>query len=161
MRIAAPETSGVLIWRKHPELVTDRDVVGTVEQQIVGGDLCRQRRVFQPRVERRELNVGINPRQRGAGGVDLRLADGGVAVQGLTLQVGERDGVEIEQSKLADARRRQILRAQPSPPRPTTSTREAFSCSWPSKSKSRRIICRLAQHLRIAQLHAHYSPPNR
>ena len=75
------ETSGV-------ELVTDRDVVGTVEHQIVGGDLRRQRLVFQPRVERRELNVGINPRQRGAGGVDLRLADGVVAVQRLALKVG-------------------------------------------------------------------------
>ena len=72
------ETSGV-------ELVTDRDVVGTVEHQIVGGDLRRQRL------------VGINPRQRGAGGVDLRLADGVVAVQRLALKVGERDGVEIEQ----------------------------------------------------------------
>ena len=33
--------------------------------------------------------------------------------------------------------------AQPSPPRPTTSTRAAFNRSWPSKSKPRKTICRL------------------
>ena len=93
----------------------------------MGGDLRRQRRVFQPCVERRELNVGIHPRQRAAGGVDLRLADGGVAVQGLALKVGERHGIEIEQGKLADACRRQILRGGAA--QPAEADDQAFSCS--------------------------------
>jgi hypothetical protein len=72
--------------------------------------------------------VRVNARQRLAGGIHLRLADGGVAVQRLALQVGERDGVEIEQGELPDAGRRQILRGgAASPPRPTTSTRAALA----------------------------------
>ena len=150
------ETSGV-------ELVTDRDVVGTVEHQIVGGDLRRQRRVFQPCVERRELNVGIHPRQRAAGGVDLRLADGGVAVQGLALKVGERHGIEIEQGKLADACRRQILRGGAAQPAEADDQHaRGFQLLLTVKIEiAKNNLPVIAQHLRIAQLHAHYSPPNR
>ncbi len=56
------------------------------------------------------MNVRINARQRLAGGVHLRLADGGVAVQRLALQIRERDGVEIEQGELSHPGGGQILR---------------------------------------------------
>jgi hypothetical protein len=108
------------------------------------GNLRRQRGLIQQGIERDQMDVRVNARQRLAGGIHLRLADGGVAVQRLALQVGERDGVEIEQGELpTPAAARYCAAAQPSPPRPTTSTRAAFSRSWPSKSKPRKTICRL------------------
>ena len=69
----------------------------------------------------------VNARQRLAGGIHLRLAEGGVAVQRLALQVGERDSVEIEQGELpTPAAARYCAAAQPSPPRPTTQHASGF-----------------------------------
>ena len=96
------ETAGV-------ELVTNGDVVGAVQHQIVIGNLPRQRGLIQQGIERDQPDVRVNARQRLAGRIHLRLADGRVAVQRLALEVGQRDGVEIEQGELTHAGRRQIL----------------------------------------------------
>ena len=92
------------------KLVANGDVVGAVEHQIVIGNLRRQRGLIQQGIERDQTNVRVNARQRLAGGIHLRLAEGGVAVQRLALQVGERDSVEIEQGELPDPGGGQILR---------------------------------------------------
>ena len=67
------------------KLIANGHVVGTVEHQVVFGNLHPQRRVFQHCIQRIQLNVWVNARQRLASGVHLRLTDGGIAVQRLAL----------------------------------------------------------------------------
>ncbi len=127
------------------KLVANGDVVGAVEHQIVIGNLRRQRRLIQQGIERDQTDVRVNARQRLAGGIHLRLAEGGVAVQRLALQVGERDSVEIEQGELPDPGGGQILRGGAAEPAEADHQHASgfFNRSWPSKSKPRKTICRL------------------
>lgn len=99
--------------------VARRHVVGAVQHQITGGDLCRNRLIFQTAVDRVDADMWIDGAQFLPGGGDFAHADAIVAVQDLALQVGERDGVEIHQYQMADAGRRQVRRggaAQPAQP---------------------------------------------
>lgn len=126
------------------KLVANVDVVGAVEHQIVIGNLRRQRGLIQQGIERDQTDVRVNARQRLAGGIHLRLAEGGVAVQRLALQVGERDSVEIEQGELPDPGGGQILRGGAAEPAEADHQHASgFNRSWPSKSKPRKTICRL------------------
>jgi cell shape-determining protein MreC len=45
------------------ELITDSDVIGAVQHQVMPGDLREQRVLIQHGVNKGELNVGIDARQ--------------------------------------------------------------------------------------------------
>ena len=67
------------------KLIANSNVVGTVQHQMVVGNLRCQRRVIQHCIDGDQPDVRVNARQRIAGRIDLRLADGRVAVQRLAL----------------------------------------------------------------------------
>ena len=69
------------------QLVTDVDVIGAVQHQVMLRHLRGQRLVIQHRVNQGELNVGVDAHQRRAGRVHLRLANRRVAVQRLALEI--------------------------------------------------------------------------
>ena len=69
------------------QLVTDRDVIGAVQHQVMLRNLRGQRLVIQHRVNQGELNVGVDARQRRAGRIHLRLSNRRIAVQRLALEI--------------------------------------------------------------------------
>src|SRR5262249_41513793 len=84
------------------------DVVGSTDAHGIGGG--------QAGFEEVEGGLGIDRLQALLGGVQLGAADGGGTGQDLRLQVGEIDGVEIDEPEPADARGRQVQperRAEP------------------------------------------------
>ncbi len=99
------ETGGV-------KLIARRHVIGAVEHQVMAGDKCRERGVIELCVDRFDNAVRVNGGKCLTRRFHLRLTDGGVAVQHLALEIGERDGIEIEQRQPAGARRGQIRRGR-------------------------------------------------
>ena len=101
------------------KLVTHIDIIGAIHDQIVCGNLFSHCRIVQQIGDGVNDNMGIDGRQLFPRRIHFTLAYRGVAMQRLALQVGYRNGVEIEQRKLPHARRRQILAgraAQPTKP---------------------------------------------
>ena len=92
------------------KLITNSDVIGAIQHQIVMGNLRQQRRFIQQGIQQGELHIRVDAHQRRMGRLHFRLAEGGIAVQGLALQVRERHRVEIEQRHATHARSSQILR---------------------------------------------------
>ncbi|MOA23346.1 hypothetical protein D3C78_1439600 [compost metagenome] len=75
-------------------------VVGTVQHQIVGGNLCRHLFIVQLPVNGINMDMRIDGAQFDTRRINLRHANARVAVQDLALQVGERNGVEINQRQM-------------------------------------------------------------
>ena len=91
------------------------------------------------------------------------MAEGRIAVQRLTLQIGERHGVKIQQRELTDARRRQILRSRAAEPTQANHQHpRGFQLLLTIKVETAQDdLPVVAQHLLIAEFNRHYSPPNR
>ena len=141
------------------ELITDGDVIRAVQDQIVPGNLRGERVVIQHCVNQRELNVGVDARQRSPGGFHFRLAHRRVAVQRLALQVGHRHGIEIQQRHASCARRGKVLRggaAQPAQPDDQHAGRLERFLTFEIKPAQHNLAV-VAHHLLIAQLHRHVS----
>ena len=67
--------------------------------------------VIKQRIDWRNRDMWVDPRQGVTGGFHFRLPDRGITVQRLALQIGERNRVEVEQRQVADTGACQILRS--------------------------------------------------
>jgi hypothetical protein len=82
--------------------------------------------------------VRVQGEQVFGGGLDLGPAGVGGGEQHLALQVGQRDGVGVDQAQGPHPGGGQIEGGRrPRPPAPTTRTRAAFSFCWPGPPISR------------------------
>src|SRR2546430_5890465 len=88
--------------------VASREVIGPVHDDVVGGKDAQGGLRVEVLVDRDDLDVGIEVAERLGRRLDLGPADVVVTVQELALKVGGVDGVEVDDSDLADAGRRQV-----------------------------------------------------
>ena len=88
--------------------VARREVVGAVDDDIVGREDRQCVGRGQPRLVQVEAHLGVDGGDAVPGRLELGPADVGGAVDDLPLQVAEIDHVEIDQADAADARGRQI-----------------------------------------------------
>ena len=88
--------------------VASREVIGPVHDDVVGGEDAQGGLRVEVLVDRDDLDVGIEVAERLGRRLDLGPADVVVTVQELALKVGGVDGVEVDDSDLADAGRRQV-----------------------------------------------------
>ena len=95
--------------------------------------------VIQTVVDGIDANMGVDSRQLQAGGGDFRHTDARIAVQDLALQIGKRDGIEINQRQLPDARGSQIGR------------RRAAQAAQADHQHMRRLQLFLAVEIKAAQ----------
>ena len=85
--------------------VAGREVVGAVDHDVVAREDLEHVRARQPRAMLVDLDVGVEPRERLLGAIDLRLAEAIGAVKDLALQVRRVDDIVIDDADRADARR--------------------------------------------------------
>jgi len=88
--------------------VAGGEIVGAVEHDIDRRDQRVERFARQPLLQRDDLDLGIDGVQRLPAGLRLGHADAGLGMENLPLQIGEIDGVVIDQSHLADPGRSQV-----------------------------------------------------
>src|SRR5438094_1167632 len=88
--------------------VAGREVVGAVDDHVVGREDAHRRLRVEVLVDGHDLDVGVQVAQRLRRRFDLGPADVVVSVEQLALEVGGVDDVEVDDADLADAGRRQV-----------------------------------------------------
>ncbi len=95
------------------------EIVGAVGDKIVLPDQRQRIAGVEPRGMGLDRHMGIEARDRGRGAGDLRVADLRRAMNDLPLQIGQRDGVVVDDAERADAGGREIEQDRsPQPARP-------------------------------------------
>ena len=103
-------------YRGVVEDVARLERVGAVEDDVVAGDDPVDVARVEHLLVADHRDVGVERLDRLAGRVDLLLADPGRVVDHLALEVGQVDGVEVDDADRADAGRGQVegsRRAEP------------------------------------------------
>lgn len=83
-------------------------VVGRINRKIVARDGCGGGSGIQPRPDGRHRDEGVYPRKRDAGGGYLVHPQPVLRMDHLTLQVGQRYGVVVDDGDAPHSRRRKV-----------------------------------------------------
>ena len=124
--------------------VADREVVGAVDDHVVGLHHVEHVRREEQGVVADDLDRRVDRAQMLEGGLDLGPADVGVRVQDLALEVGDVDARRSPRCRSCPtpAAARYIAIGEPSPPAPMISTLESSSLRCPAPPTLGRMMCR-------------------
>ena len=104
----APDVGDPEEVRRVVDHVAGREVVGAVDDQVVALEDLHHVVVVEPLLVEHDVDVGVGLGDRLLGRLRLRLADVGLPVDDLALQVGLVDLVELGDAEGADAGRGQV-----------------------------------------------------